>query len=911
MIGSSLGPYRIVEKIGAGGMGEVFLAEDTRLNRKVAIKVLPAEFATDPQRLARFQQEAQAAAALNHPHIAAVFDVGSAATIADGVQGTATTHFIVQEYLEGETLRGALAAGPLPVGKALLFASEIAEALTAAHGAGIVHRDLKPDNVFVTKESHAKVLDFGLAKLTEITAPGGQDLSMSPTAFGTVAGQVMGTAGYMAPEQVLGEATIDGRADLFAFGSVLYEMVGGKRAFSGASVLDTLHAIARNEPQPLAEINDALPADLQRIVRKCLAKDRDHRYQHAEDLLVDIRSLAAEVAAGTALPLAAGATADHSAAAVGGVPWTLAAPAAVAIALLAVFATWFVAQPPPPAPAPVARFVIPLPEEVTLSSLGRHAVSVSPTGRHLAFSANDQLWLRPLDETAAAPLRGTENGGRASFFSPDGEWVGFWSDGALRKVPISGGQAVKLADAANPWGASWTDDGRILYGQGREGIWEVSADGGEPAQLIAVEGALAHGPHLLPDGVSILYTLRPATATSWEDAQIVVQRPGEAPAVMVPAGRDARYLPTGHLLYAQEGSLFARPFDPASLQVGGAVPLIQGVLDAGGLTGASQYDVSPRGDLVFLPGEAGAVASTTSLVWRDEGGNTETLIEAQGRLWTPRLSPDGRYLAYRLQEDGGGDNIWMRDLERNVSSLFTPDGGVRSFAWSPDGEWLYYSADTADEGVNVFRRPADLRSDAEELIGGEGNELVRSISPDGEWLLLADTDELNTGEYDITMYSLREGGEPQPVFDRDVREITATFSPNGKWVAYVSEESGTREVFVQSFPNRAGITNISGGIGYEPLWARDSKRLFFRTRDDLMVVDILEEEPFRPGAARVLLPGAFFAAITNNAGSYDISLDGDRWLMIQYAVGGEGSPRGIEIILNWFAELERRVPTGR
>jgi serine/threonine-protein kinase len=907
MIGSSLGPYRIVEKIGAGGMGEVFLAEDTRLNRKVAIKVLPAEFATDPERLARFEQEAQAAAALNHPHIAAVFDVGSETTGEAGVERAAATHFIVQEYLEGKTLRGALANGPLPVGKALLLAREVAEALAAAHGAGIVHRDVKPDNVFVTREGHAKVLDFGLAKLTEITGPGGQDISMSPTVLGTIAGQVMGTAGYMAPEQVQGEVTIDRRADLFAFGSLLYEMVGGKRAFSGESVLDTLHAIARSEPRPLAEINDELPADLERIVKKCLAKDREHRYQHAEDLLVDLRSLAAEVEAGTAVSLAAAASAGESAAALGGVPWTLAAPAAVAIAVLAVLATWFVAQPTPES-RPVARFVIPLPEEVILSSLGRVAVSVSPTGRHVAFSANDQVWLRALNDPAAVPLRGTEGGGRASFFSPDGEWVGFYAEGALRKVPISGGQAVKLCDALNPWGASWTDDGRILYGQGTEGIWEVAADGGEPTQLIAVNGALAHGPQLLPDGVSILYTLRAAGASSWEDAQIVVQRPGEEPTVLVPAGRDARYLPTGHLLYAQEGSLFARPFDPASLEVGGAVPLIQGVSDAGSMTGASHYGVSRRGDLVFLPGEA--AGGFSSLVWRDESGNTETLIEAEGRLWTPRLSPDGRYLAYRLQEEDGDNRIWMRDLERNVSSLFTPEGGARSFAWSPDGEWLYYSADTADEGVNVFRRPADLSADAEELISGEGNELVRSISPDGEWLLLADTDELNTGAYDIAIYSLSEGGEPQPLFDREVREITATFSPNGKWLAYVSEESGTREVFVQSFPNRARITNISGGRGYEPLWARDSRRLFFRTTDDLMVVDILDEEPFRPSAPRVLLPGAFFAPLTNNAGSYDISLDGDRLLMVQYSFA-EGGPRAIEIILNWFAELEQRVPKGR
>ena len=429
MIGTSLGPYKILELLGVGGMGEVYLGEDTRLGRKVAIKVLPAEFASDPVRLARFEQEARAAAALNHPHITVVHDVG--AEQADG--NGATVHFMVQEHLEGETLRVPLSQGALPLKKALDLGTEMAEALGAAHGANIVHRDLKPANVFITPEGHAKVLDFGLAKLTEPEQFAGEaELSRSPTMLGTVAGQVMGTAGYMAPEQVAAEE-IDHRADIFAFGCVLYEMAGGKQAFTGASVLDTLHAIVHDDPQPLGQIKPGLPAELQRILKKCLAKERSDRYQAAGELATDLRSLAAEVEAGTAVPLGAAPEVALSAAAASPgrkISMAVAAAAMVAVGVLAGIVGWGARQPPA-AERPLRLFELEL--GINAIPAGGRSVAVSPDGRYLVWAGvipepdvnpTPMLYLRRMDQAGFTPIPGTE-GAQYPFVSPDSQWIRF------------------------------------------------------------------------------------------------------------------------------------------------------------------------------------------------------------------------------------------------------------------------------------------------------------------------------------------------------------------------------------------------------------------------------------------------------------------------------------------------------
>ena len=560
MIGTSLGPYKIIEQLGAGGMGEVYLGEDTRLGRKVAIKVLPAEFASDPERLARFEQEARAAAALNHPHIAVVHDVGSEAG-----EGGATTHFIVQEYLEGQSLRERLDKGALPLGKALDLATEAGEALIAAHKAGIIHRDLKPDNIFVTEEGHAKVLDFGLAKLTEMAAPTGGSASMSPTMLGTVAGQVMGTVGYMAPEQINGEE-IDQRADLFAFGCVLYQTVTGRQAFSGRNVMQTLDLILAEEPVSLGEIDSELPAELERIVRKSLAKEPDKRYQTAADLVVDLRAVQAEITGGTAQSAAklGGRRDGSSSAASGGIGRGTVAMIAVVAALVSAAAAWAALRSPAAPVGPPMAFTMELPPETVFDSAGRHLLAFSADGESLVFVANEQLYLHNMRDPGATAIRGTENGGRMPFFSPDGQRVGFWAENELRTVSINGGVATTLCETDNPWGASWTEDDRVIWGRGRRGIWQVADTGGRPEQIINVdEGESAHGPQLLPCGTTVLFTLSQVSAT-WDDARIVVEDLESGyRTVLVESGSDARYLSTGHLVYIREETLWVSASIPA------------------------------------------------------------------------------------------------------------------------------------------------------------------------------------------------------------------------------------------------------------------------------------------------------------------------------------------------------------
>ena len=469
MIGTSLGPYKIIEQLGAGGMGEVYLGEDTRLGRKVAIKVLPEEYASDPERLARFEQEARAAAALNHPHIAVVHDVGSET----GDDGT-ITHFMVQEYLEGDTLREPLKKGALPLPRALDLATEIAEALAAAHEARIVHRDLKPENIFITRGPRQGAgLRPGQVDGDGSGDVAGTDASKSPTLLGTVAGQVMGTAGYMAPEQVQGDGDIDHRADVFAFGTVLYEMVSGRQAFSGKNVIDTLHQISNVEPEPIGEAREGLPQKLQWILEKCLAKLPARRYQHADDVAVDLRQLQDDITAGVAAsvgdgqPIVAPVTVESS----HGISWKLGIPVAVGLTLVAVLATWLATRPAPPLPEPLMRFEIELPEDVDFTNTGRHIVAVSPDGTRIAFTGNEQLWIRSLDDLEATPLRSTDTP-TSPFFSPDGQQLGFWSgpDGQIKRVAVTGGAPVPIAQASNLYGASWADDGMIYYGQGTEGI---------------------------------------------------------------------------------------------------------------------------------------------------------------------------------------------------------------------------------------------------------------------------------------------------------------------------------------------------------------------------------------------------------------------------------------------------------
>ena len=616
--GHKLAHYEILEPIGKGGMGEVYRARDGKLGRDVAIKVLPEEFAENAERLARFKREAKVLASLNHPNIASIY----------GLEQSENTHYLVLELVAGETLAERIARGPIPLEEALDIATQMSEALEEAHEQGIVHRDLKPANVKQTEDGKIKVLDFGLAKVFQEETPDA-DSSMSPTLTrdATRVGVILGTAAYMSPEQAKGKQ-VDKRADVWAFGVVLYEMLTGRRAFDGEDVSETLAYVLTKEPDWDA-LPAEIPASLRQVLRLCVTKSAKQR---ARDI-GDVR-LAMEGAFETqAAPQDAVSQPVSRRASMG-----MAAAAALLLSVFTGVAVWRVTRPAQ-TPRPVARFSLPLPPDVSLTGRGRHLVALSPDGSRLVFSANEQLFLRAMDQKEATIVRGTE-GARNPFFSPDGEWVGFYSASQLKKIAIRGGAPVSLCDAVAPWGARWEADDTIVFGQGRVGIMQVSADGGTPEVVVAVDatGEFAHGPQVLPGGKAVLFTL--ADGTDWNDAQIVVHllETGERK-VLVEGGRDARYLRTGHLVYVLDGTLLAVPFDADALEVtGGPIPMAEGVRTAGSTTGAAQFSVSETGSLVYVTG--GDVENGT-LVWVDRDGREEALAAEPGSYRHPRISPDG------------------------------------------------------------------------------------------------------------------------------------------------------------------------------------------------------------------------------------------------------------------------------
>ena len=556
-VGSTIAHYEVTALIGEGGMGEVWEATDTKLNRQVALKILPEAFATDPDRLARFQREAQVLASLNHPGIAAIY----------GIEETDNTRALVLELVEGPTLADRITQGSIPIEEALPIAKQIAEALEAAHEAGVIHRDLKPANIKVRDDGTVKVLDFGLAKAL-VGEGQTADLSQTATvtAAGTRAGVILGTAAYMSPEQASGKP-LDRRTDVWAFGCVFYEMLTARQAFPGDSLSEVIAGVIKSEPDW-----DILPSQvaplLRSFLRRCLAKEPKQRIRDIGDV-----SLALEGAFETD-----GWQTAESAAVPQLAVWRRALPVAVAL-VVGGFGMWVLMRSPPEPRAPVVRFSIPLATDDTFSYSGRHVLAVSPAGTHVVYTVNGGLSLRPVDRLQATPVSGTEAEARSPFFSPDGQQIGFYAAGQLQRVSISGGASVTLAEADNPWGASWGADDSILYGQGPQGIWRVPATGGAPEQVISVEdGEEAHGPHLLPGGQWVLFTWRPAGA-SWDQARIVLHSLASDERIMlIDGGRDARYVPTGHLVYGLDGALLAVPFDLATRQVtGGAVPLVDGV----------------------------------------------------------------------------------------------------------------------------------------------------------------------------------------------------------------------------------------------------------------------------------------------------------------------------------------------
>jgi serine/threonine-protein kinase len=915
-----LGPYEIVAPLGAGGMGEVYRATDTNLRRQVAIKVLPASVAANADRLARFHREAEVLAALNHPNIAHVFGL-ERQELQGGPDGTFA---LVMELVEGPTLADRIARGPIPLAEALAIAKQISEAIEAAHDQGIIHRDLKPANIKVRPDGTVKVLDFGLAKAIEGPEGGSDSATLAPTITSpamTRVGVILGTAAYMAPEQARGLA-VDKRVDLWAFGCILYEMLTGRRAFEpstgsrspqpaskaeGDPIVETLAAILRAEPDWNALPPDTPPA-IRRLLQRCLAKDPKQRLREAGSATLEIDSTLigdTETSGGRAAPRQ---------------PMWQRAAAVVGIVVLAIGATgtlaWRLLRQPV-APAHVVRFSIPLEKDVNYSFQGRHILALSPDGRRLAYVANGRIYLRALSETSAAPIRGTEiGGGRSPFFSPNGEWLGFWSANALKKVALSGGAPVTLCAAANPWGALWNVDDTILVGQGAAGIWQVPAGGGPPVTLIKMkEGELAQSPQRLPGGDWILFTLRPAGVGDWNQAQIVAQSltTGER-RVLINAGRDARYVPTGHLVYALNNVIYAVRFDASRVQVvGGSVSLVEGVGDALNVTGAAHFSVAANGTLAYVAGTTlGFGPSNNTLVWVDRAGREEPLkLDAQIYSY-PRISPDGMSVAVSIADSGipGRADIWVLEPLRGSKTRITFEGNNRFYpVWTADGKRLIFSDGAASKN-RIRWAPATGAGSIETLLEGE-ERYPTSVSQDGR--LLAFYQVHPKTRRDLWILPLGGQEKPQAFFGTPFEDSAPMFSPDGHWVAYASNKSGQNEIYVRPYP-AAGAQEytISAGGGTEPLWAPSGRELFYRHGNDLMKVAVIVPAGALIAAPPVrLFSGQFVldSSTTRTVANYDISGDGKRFLMLKTAAVSAAQSSPISVALNWTEELKQRVPT--
>jgi Tol biopolymer transport system component len=890
--GTRLGPYEILGPLGAGGMGEVYSARDGRLDRAVAIKVLPEHLASDPRLRQRFEREARALAALSHPHICTLHDVGEQ----DGVS------FLVMERLEGETLAARLAKGALPLSEVTRVGSQIAAALDQAHRRGVVHRDLKPANVMLTRAG-AKLLDFGLARpAVDVLASPAGDLTRLPTESQplTTNQEIVGTIPYMAPEQLEGREP-DTRTDIFALGAVLHEMATGRRAFGGESMASVIAAILTAEPPPLSSLAPLAPAALERAVSRCLAKDPESRWQSARDLQLELDWI--DQAGGGAEASAARASRSR-------IPERLAWLAAVGALAVALGLAIARLDGPAPAPLAAARFTVAPP-----AGLSYTFARVSPDGRHLSFTAlgagdRSQIWLRPLEDPAARPLPGTEGAGR-HFWSPDSRYIAFFAEGKLKRVEVTGGPSRVLCEApgAGPFRqGAWGRDGTILFRVDeapghREGLFRVPASGGAPAALDPIDESgrkmQAGWPSFLPDGRRFLAACNAeGDATQRAGICVITLETGHARRLLdIPSY--AEYAPPGFLLYVEGTSLSAQPFDAESLRLSGEPKRIADGMESWAGIGVPSFSVSTNGVLVHqgLGGQA-------RLLWKDRSGGDLGEAGPRGIYEYVRLAPDGRRAVATLRHPQHGvSELWIVDLERRVSTRFTPESPDALFpVWSPDGSRMAY--------CRPRNGPPSLH--VKSLSGGADRVLLPSAgsmqcasdwSSDGRHLLFTERHP-GTG-MDIWLLATDSARPPTPLVRTSFRELSASFSPDTRWVAYTSDESGQPEVYVQPFPGPGERIRVSVEGGTLPRWRRDGGELYYLDSSERLVA-----VPVGPGPTpRVGAPAPLFRFETGGspdvAGRYDVSADGQRFLVI--APESAAAP-GATVVLDWPAAL---VEAGR
>jgi serine/threonine-protein kinase len=894
-----LGQYRIVGLLGEGGMGRVYRATDHKLLRDVALKILPDAFLGDRDRLARFQREAHMLASLNHPNIAAIYGLEERPAEAGQHERA-----LVLELVEGPTLADRIAEGPLSVEEALSVARQIAEALEAAHDAGLMHRDLKPGNIKVRPDGVVKLLDFGLAKALDPDPSNAAATSPTITSPAmTAAGVILGTAAYMSPEQARG-ATVDRRADIWAFGCVVFEMLTGRRAFEGDTVSDTLAAVLRADPE-WRRLPAGLHPRLRLMLERCLTKNGKDRYQGIADARVDVQHVLLDPRGG----LTADVQQAYPNAATRLFRWV--ALTAVVTAVVVGVAVWTLR---PSAPRPNSRLTHVLPAGQTFTSTRHPMLAVAPDGSAVVYVANERLFLRRLDELEATPIRGTE--GTASpmgavstpFFSPDGRSVGYWDsvDEALKRIDVNGGTPLVLARATLVRGASWGLDGTILYAT-PEGIRSVRAEGGESQLLVPVQEGLVHGPQMLPDGRSILFTRLLKLARSWEGAEIVVHDLDSGQQTVLFAGEDGRYVSTGHVLYALGTTLFAVPFDPAARRViGGPVAVVERVrreVWVAGNTATANYGFSDEGLLAYVHGLSERVSRVArDLVIVDANGVARPITTERRDYWRPRFSPDGKRVVVEVF-DGRTTHIWVVDVASGLSTQITFAGVNNAFpVWTPDGNSVIFSG-TAEGTRSLFRKPADATGEAKSLrVSGE--VVPTDVTRDGT-LVFSLGDQ--TAERAIWAVSLNDL-KAREILQTRAQEHHAMFSPDGHWLAYASNASGRQEIYVRPYPIVPGTERrVSEGGGSGPVWAPDGSLLYYRGGTSIMMAPMRLGPGGMPGRSRPIFPLEPYR-FSGNASAFDIHPDGKRFVMVTMGDPPPPLPDQINVVFNWFDDLRRRAP---
>jgi eukaryotic-like serine/threonine-protein kinase len=878
--GTRLGPYEIVEQIGAGGMGEVFRARDTRLQRTVAIKLLPAALAGNRQFRERFDREARAISSLNHPHICTLHDIGEEAGAA----------FLVMEHLEGETLASRLARGSLPLGQGLAIAMQIADALDAAHRRGIVHRDVKPANIMVVRRGGSsgpsiKLLDFGLARTTSpFMTASGESIAATMTHGLTGDGTILGTVQYMAPEQVEG-LEADARTDIFALGVVLYEMLTGRRAFDGRTPASLMGAILKDEPPALAVSQPLTPVSLERLVRRCLAKDPDERWQSARDLKAQLQWVSEGASEPLVVPIGLRRRRLERLA------WMV-----LVVGLASALALGWSRRGAEPVQPVFMTLAVP-PDIELVGSGGDRLVAISPDGRRVAFTGTSggvtRIYERSLDTFDVTSIRGTD-GGSNPFFSPDGQMLGFIAERTLKIVPVGGGTPTSLCEAGNR-GAVWTPDGEIVFASTvTSGLWRVKASGGapEPLTTLGARDRTHRWPVLLPDGKTVLFSVQPIGSDSFDAAAIVavsldtgeqrtVTRGGSSPAI----------LPDGRLTFARGSTVLAVPFDPRTLVAGDTPqPVLERVSIVQG-SGAAQYAIAAAGALVYLSGEA--IDGQREVVWTTQRGEQRVLPETPRGYVEIALSPDGKRIAAAIAPPGGAPDVWVYDVGATVFKRLTfsttADFGA---SWTPDGQYVSYRTSTPD-GQKIARKRWDGSGPEEVLVTDAAVQatLAGAWHPSGRWFTFAGT----IG--DILVVDLDGDRKPSPFLSSPAVEVFPAFSPDGRWIAYQSNESGRFEIYVQPFPATGERWQVSFEGGMRPVWAknRNSPELFFRSGSRVMAVTIAAGETFSHGPPRRLFEGEYSLP-------YDVGPDG-QFLMVRNT--RQHGPPQLRFMLDWLSTNRR------